>query len=189
MRQAIPGMTQIVTHIEPTGDAIARRASTAADEAKVRRIVEISRRNRPAVPPARHDRAPRGRRTPGVFPLHDGIDTPITDAHDVTERVERVLRGQVPDLGRVVIHVEPTARAATKDERTKDANSPSVSSFVNYPIPKERKMSTLLLKHADVLVTMDAERRRIADGGLYVRDNADRAGRADRRAAPGRPTR
>ena len=27
-------------------------------------------------------------------------------------------------------------------------------------------MSTLLLKHADLLVTMDAERRRIADGGL-----------------------
>ena len=33
-------------------------------------------------------------------------------------------------------------------------------------------MSTLLLKHADLLVTMDAERRRIADGGLFIRDNA-----------------
>ena len=33
-------------------------------------------------------------------------------------------------------------------------------------------MSTLLLKHADLLVTMDAARRRIADGGLLVRDNA-----------------
>jgi len=32
-------------------------------------------------------------------------------------------------------------------------------------------MSTLILKHADLLVTMDTERRRIADGGLYVRDN------------------
>ncbi len=32
-------------------------------------------------------------------------------------------------------------------------------------------MSTLLLKHADLLVTMDGERRRLADGGLYVRDN------------------
>ena len=32
-------------------------------------------------------------------------------------------------------------------------------------------MSTLLLKHADVLVTMDAERRRLTDGGLYVQDN------------------
>jgi cytosine/adenosine deaminase-related metal-dependent hydrolase len=33
-------------------------------------------------------------------------------------------------------------------------------------------MSTLLLRHADLLVTMDASRRRIPDGGLFVRDNA-----------------
>ena len=33
-------------------------------------------------------------------------------------------------------------------------------------------MSTLLLTHADLLVTMDAERRRVADGGLFIRDNA-----------------
>ena len=32
-------------------------------------------------------------------------------------------------------------------------------------------MSTLLLKHADLLVTMDDAHRRIPDGGLYVRDN------------------
>jgi cytosine/adenosine deaminase-related metal-dependent hydrolase len=32
-------------------------------------------------------------------------------------------------------------------------------------------MSTLLLKHADLLVSMDATRRRIPDGGLFVRDN------------------
>ncbi len=32
-------------------------------------------------------------------------------------------------------------------------------------------MSTLLLKHADLLITMDAQRRQIADGGLFVRDN------------------
>lgn len=31
-------------------------------------------------------------------------------------------------------------------------------------------MSTLLVKHADLLVTMDDERRQIADGGLYAED-------------------
>ena len=31
-------------------------------------------------------------------------------------------------------------------------------------------MSTLLVKHADVLVTMDAQRREIADGGLFIRN-------------------
>ncbi len=31
-------------------------------------------------------------------------------------------------------------------------------------------MSTLLLKHADLIVTMDTQRRQIVDGGLFVRD-------------------
>ncbi len=33
-------------------------------------------------------------------------------------------------------------------------------------------MSTLLLHHADLLVTMDAQRRKITDGGLFARDGA-----------------
>jgi 8-oxoguanine deaminase len=33
-------------------------------------------------------------------------------------------------------------------------------------------MGTLLVKHADVLITMDGQRRQVHDGGLFVRDNA-----------------
>ncbi len=33
-------------------------------------------------------------------------------------------------------------------------------------------MSTLLVKHADLLITMDAARRQISDGGLFIRDRA-----------------
>jgi cytosine/adenosine deaminase-related metal-dependent hydrolase len=33
-------------------------------------------------------------------------------------------------------------------------------------------MTSLLVKHADMLITMDSERRQIQDGGLFVRDNA-----------------
>jgi len=33
-------------------------------------------------------------------------------------------------------------------------------------------MSTLLVKHAELMVTMDDDRRQIPDGGLFVRDNA-----------------
>ena len=32
-------------------------------------------------------------------------------------------------------------------------------------------MKTLLVKNADVLVTMDEARREIRDGGLYIEDN------------------
>ncbi len=38
-------------------------------------------------------------------------------------------------------------------------------------------MSTLLIRHADLLVTMDAERRCVRNGGLFIRDRAiERAG-------------
>jgi divalent metal cation (Fe/Co/Zn/Cd) transporter len=32
---------------------------------------------------------------------------PLVDAHIITERIETLLRAEVPKLGRVVIHVEP----------------------------------------------------------------------------------
>jgi divalent metal cation (Fe/Co/Zn/Cd) transporter len=34
-------------------------------------------------------------------------DVPLTEAHLMAEQVERFLRDQLPDLGRVVIHLEP----------------------------------------------------------------------------------
>jgi len=37
---------------------------------------------------------------------------------------------------------------------------------------REPTMSTLLVKHADLLVTMDAAQRQISGGGVFVRDNA-----------------
>lgn len=41
-------------------------------------------------------------------------------------------------------------------------------------------MSTLLLRHADLLVTMDRDRRRIPDGGLWAEDGVIRqVGRTD----------
>ncbi len=37
--------------------------------------------------------------------------------------------------------------------------------------PGSTLTSTLLLKHADLLVTMDADHRRMPDGGLFVHDD------------------
>jgi len=99
----------IDTIIEPTGDAIARRESTATDEVNVRRIVEnLSDETGLQCHP--HDVTVRraGGELELTFHCTMEADTPITDAHAITEQVETVLRGQVPNLGRVVIHVEPT---------------------------------------------------------------------------------
>jgi divalent metal cation (Fe/Co/Zn/Cd) transporter len=44
--------------------------------------------------------------------FHCAVDsgTPITAAHELTERFERELRARLPHVGRVVIHVEPLVR-------------------------------------------------------------------------------
>lgn len=108
LRQALPAIDQIVTHIEPTGDAIARRKATEADESQVQRILahltaEIGFDCRP--------HAVALRRAEGELQLtfHCTMDPemPIIEAHTVTEKIESILRTQVPNLGRVVIHVEP----------------------------------------------------------------------------------
>jgi len=39
------------------------------------------------------------------------------------------------------------------------------------PTPRAAHKKTLLVKHADVVATMDAQRREIRDGGLFVEDN------------------
>jgi cation diffusion facilitator family transporter len=111
--EAIPGITQIITHIEPTGDAIARREATAADEVAIRRIIEnLSEETGYHCHP--HDVTVRRADDELQLAFHCTLDasTPITDAHTVTERIESLLRSQVPNLGRVVIHVEPTGANA-----------------------------------------------------------------------------
>ncbi len=108
LREAIPGITQVITHIEPVGDGIARRQASAADEAYIRGVLEtlsedMSFKCHP------HDITLRraGGELQLTFHCTMAAGTPITDAHTFTERIESLIRSQVPNLGRVVIHVEP----------------------------------------------------------------------------------
>jgi cytosine/adenosine deaminase-related metal-dependent hydrolase len=55
------------------------------------------------------------------------------------------------------------------------------------PQPSSSRPTTLLVKHADVLVTMDDTRRELRDAGLYIEGNRI-VGRAERRAARTPPT-
>ena len=110
LRKSLPGVTRIVTHIEPTGDAAATVRGEPAGQLEVQKaIAEFLRRlsaagpsrttcgcNRPAASwPSRSI----ARSTPA---------TAITEAHELTVRLEEYLRAHVPGLGRVVIHVEPS---------------------------------------------------------------------------------
>lgn len=112
LRTTLPAVEQIITHIEPTGEAIVRKAAAPADEQQVREILQsLAEENGLGCRP--HDIAVRHSGGELQVTFHCTVDRclAITDAHTITERIESLLRGQVSNLGRVVIHVEPPDEA------------------------------------------------------------------------------
>ena len=109
LRKLLPSIDQVITHIEPTGDALVRKYASTADEKLVREILlSMEAENGLGFKP--HDVTVRRIGGEIQVTFHCTMDSalPITEAHMVTERVESMLRNQVPNLGRVVIHVEPS---------------------------------------------------------------------------------
>ncbi len=108
LREASPGIGQIVTHIEPRATAGSGPAGTD-DEGQVLAVLhELAADTTLRCHP--HNvtvhRADKGELT---VSFHCALDpeTGIQAAHDLTERIERGLRERLPSLGRVVIHAEP----------------------------------------------------------------------------------
>ena len=109
LREAIEGLSRIVTHIEPAGDAAATRQTRPAAEEQVHEALhEFLQTNRLSVNPHAVKVQLAGGELAVSFHCVLDADTAITDAHGFTERLEKHLRARVPNLGRVVIHVEPT---------------------------------------------------------------------------------
>ncbi len=112
LREALPGLEQIVTHIEPAGEAAARREATAADEAQLRYVLEhLPQETGLACLPHEITLRRSGGELQLAFHCTMPPGTRITDAHHITEKIEGYLRREVPSLGRVVIHVEPVEAA------------------------------------------------------------------------------
>jgi cation diffusion facilitator family transporter len=108
LREAIPGLERIVTHIEPAGDSTSTIRAEPVGERKIRQVLEQFRLERRIVFDP-HDL--RVQQTGGelTVSLHCTLapSTSITDAHEFTVRLEDFLHKHVPRLGRVLIHVEP----------------------------------------------------------------------------------
>jgi cation diffusion facilitator family transporter len=108
LRQTTPRLARVISHVEPAGGA---RATTLATPEETSRILEALARV-PEV--AAHDIAPQNveiRRSGSEFSLSFRCALPgttsIKDAHDFTEKIERALRSQVQNLGRVMVRTEP----------------------------------------------------------------------------------
>lgn len=108
LHRAVPALARITSHIEPAGQSAttipARGASEAAITAAIQEFFAGC-----ALSVEAHD--VRVQQTGGELAVsfHCTLDrnVAITAAHDLTEQLEKHLRARVPDIGRVVIHVEP----------------------------------------------------------------------------------
>lgn len=113
LRAEHPGIGRITTHLEPVENSARQRMGAAA----IRELVQAAL-------------AATGREWGMQSPPHDievlevegelvvtcccpiDPDAPITEAHELTRRLEQGLRSRLPQVARVVIHVEPGPRKA-----------------------------------------------------------------------------
>jgi cation diffusion facilitator family transporter len=108
LRETVPGLKRIVTHIEPAGDAASTLPSEPTARTKVQQaLAEYLEANPLPIRP--HDVQSQMVGGELSVSFHCALDpgTPITAAHEITVRLEEHLRSTIPNLGRVVIHVEP----------------------------------------------------------------------------------
>jgi divalent metal cation (Fe/Co/Zn/Cd) transporter len=104
----VPALQAIVTHIEPVGDVEALRPAVSADSERVEREILDLPRLVPEVKDCHHIALHReGNELAVSFHARVDRDLPIRRAHVLTVRLESVLRSRLPELGRVVIHLEP----------------------------------------------------------------------------------
>jgi cation diffusion facilitator family transporter len=119
LRAELPDISEIVTHIEPAGDSTLRRAASPEDEARLMRSIrEVA--DSLAVKCEPHQVNVRRVDEDLVVTFHClfSPDIAIRDAHALTEQFERALRAKEPELGRVVIHVEPNTDSAAGNGKT-----------------------------------------------------------------------
>jgi len=121
LRKSLPGVTRIITHIEPTGDAVATIRGEPAGQAQVQEAIGDFLRDYP-LPVKPHDVRVQHAGGELAVSFHCTLDasTAITEAHNLTVRLEEYLRSHVSGLGRVAIHVEPN-----KDKQGGTSETPS----------------------------------------------------------------
>ncbi|MCE5267002.1 MAG: cation-efflux pump [Planctomycetaceae bacterium] len=108
LRSNLPGVTRIITHIEPVGDGAATIRGEPAAQAQVQKAIAdfLAEYSLPVRP---HDIRVQMAAGELAVSFHCALapTTAITEAHQLTVRLEEYLRSHVSGLGRVAIHVEP----------------------------------------------------------------------------------
>ena len=118
LRAAVSGLSRIVSHLEPVGDATATVRAEPAAQTQIRAALsDFYRKHGFPLDPHNIVAQWAGGELQVSFHCRLGAATALTEAHDLTVRLEEFLRGRIRNLGRVVIHVEPVKTAAGDSKR------------------------------------------------------------------------
>ncbi len=108
VREALPELGEVITHIEPVGDGSATQVATREEEQQIDEALALVLSEQQL---QCHPHQVRVYRVQGQLAVsfHCQFDpgVKITEAHALTELVERELRARVPAIRRVIIHSEP----------------------------------------------------------------------------------
>ncbi|MBN1537679.1 MAG: cation diffusion facilitator family transporter [Anaerolineales bacterium] len=108
LRQEIHNLDEIVTHIEPVGDQVAKREVFRLNSDQINPIIHQVAGQLPGVTDCHNIRTYLENESISLS-FHCKMDPEISinDAHEITVQFENLLRTKIPELGRTVIHLEP----------------------------------------------------------------------------------
>lgn len=101
-------LRNIVIHIEPVGDAEARHQAVVSGSVDLQAVIRDITRQLPEILDCHNvSTLTEGSKMSVSFHCTLASGLPILQAHDLTDRFEKLLRERLQDLGNVTIHVEP----------------------------------------------------------------------------------
>ncbi len=106
--EAFPSLLRVTTHLEPSGEDQKTTPTLPGDDRAIERAVEAASREL-GIRIHPHDMEVRRAGGELTVTFHCLLDAAlgIEPAHDLTKRLEQAVRARVPEIARVVIHVEP----------------------------------------------------------------------------------
>lgn len=109
LRNEVPNLGDVVTHIEPVGDQVARRKVSRLSSDQIGIIIQQIANDLHEISDCHSIHTYQ--ESDGIsVSFHCKMDPkiPIKEAHEKTVQFENQLRAKIPELGRAVIHLEPS---------------------------------------------------------------------------------
>jgi cation diffusion facilitator family transporter len=109
IRQAVPEVSSVQTHLEPLAEETAGRRPRASDIATDRDTVARVVREATGSEPQELRFLDTDEGLVAYLTLRLGSATPLADAHGLASRIEETIRRERPEITDVVVHTEPRA--------------------------------------------------------------------------------